>query len=94
MIEVKNLEDYACALGLAIIYFRVFKQHHIEAYKAGILPEDLQERLNVLVWDIDRMIRLYNLQIKDTVELLPDNIDFESNMNKLIQEHNAKNESV
>ena len=94
MLEIKSLEDYAIALCLAMVAFRDFKRHHIAAHKLGILPEDLQERLNVLVWDLDRMLRLYDLQMKDTMELLPDNTDFKSKINQIIQERNAKNESV
>lgn len=49
----------------------------VRAIEIGILPEDLNERANTIIWDIRRLIKLNQDQVEAVLELLPD--DFNAN---------------
>lgn len=73
--SLKSLEDYAIYLVSAMLTFKTLQNMQVRALEIGILPEDLSERVNTMVWDIRRLIKLYQEQTESVLELLPDDFN-------------------
>lgn len=74
--KVKSLEEYAILLASGLISLVTLQNIQVKAIKEGIMPEDMNERANTIIWDIRRQINMYQQQLNTTLELLPE--DFNS----------------
>jgi len=79
--KLKTLEEYAVCLVTGMFSLKTLENYHIRAIEIGILTEDLNCRANTIVWDMRRMLKLYQDQLESVLELLPD--DF--NTDKIIE---------
>lgn len=75
--NMKTLEDYAIALVTGLLTLKTLESFQIRSVELGILKEDQACRTNTIVWDIRRMLKLYQDQTESILELLPD--DFNAN---------------
>ena len=71
--SLKTLEDYAVFLTTGMLSLMTLQNFQVRAIKIGILPEDMMERANVIIWDIRRQIQSYQAQLESVLEMLPDN---------------------
>lgn len=73
--KLKTLEEYAIALVTGMFSLKTLENYHIRAIEIGILTEDLNCRANTIVWDMRRMLKLYQDQLEGVLELLPDDFN-------------------
>lgn len=81
--SLKTLEDLAVSLTVGILSLITLQNMQVRAIKIGIMPEDMAERANTIVWDIRRLISHYQGQLEATLELLPPEFDAVSTIEKL-----------
>ena len=85
--HMKSLEDYLIALVAGLISIKTLESFHAKAILLGILKEDQDCRANTAIWDCKRLQKIYMEQADSVLELLPDDISFDT-----IVSHLAKNE--
>lgn len=73
--NLKDLEGYAVSLAMGILSLSTLEKFHIRAVEIGILPEDLSCRSNTIVWDLRRLMKLYQDQLEGVLELVPDDFN-------------------
>lgn len=81
--KIKTLEEYAFSLVTGIISLKTLLEFHATAIKIGILSEDQECRANTIAWDCGRLFKLYKEQMESVLELLPENLNFDSIIEKL-----------
>jgi len=81
--SLKTLEDYAQSLLEGILSLKTLESFHIKAVEIGILPDDLSCRANTIIWDLRRDIKLYMEQLSSVLELVPDDFNEHSMIDKL-----------
>lgn len=81
--QMETLEQYAVALVVGLISLQSLVGFHKRALDLGILEEDEQCTLNTIVWDIERLTKLYNIQAASVLERLPDTISVQSILDSL-----------
>lgn len=92
--KMKSLEDYAIALVMGILSLKTLESFHVRAVDLGVLKEDHECRLNTIVWDLKRIMKLYNDQLASILELVPDDFNVESIMESLRQQELSKARSI
>lgn len=75
--NLKTLEDYAIALVTGILTLNTLQNMQVKAIEIGIMKEDMAERANTIIWDLRRLMKLFQNQTEAALELLPD--DFNAN---------------
>lgn len=75
--KMKSLEDYAISLVTGMVSLKTLENYHIRAYELGLFKEDHECRCNTIVWDLRRMIKLYQDQLESILELLPPEFQIE-----------------
>jgi hypothetical protein len=70
--SLKSLEDYAVFLTSGMLTLMTLQNIQVRALEIGIMPEDMSERANTMVWDVRRQIKMYKEQLESTLELLPE----------------------
>lgn len=81
--SLKSLEDYAVFLTSGIITLMTLQNIQVHAIKIGIMKEDMNERANTIIWDVRRQIKLYETQLNEVLELLPEDFTAESVIERL-----------
>ncbi len=69
--SLKSLEDLAVYLTVGMLSIMTLQNTQIRAIEIGIMKEDQAERANVMIWDLRRLINLYQTQLESVLELLP-----------------------
>lgn len=75
--SLKTLEDLAVHLSTGLYSLMTMHNFQVRAIEIGIMKEDMNERGNVISWDLRRLIKHYKEQLEEVLELLPD--DFNPN---------------
>ena len=88
------LEDYAVLMASALLSLQTLYNMQARAIEIGIMPEDLNERSNTIIWDLKRMINLHVQQLGAALELIPDDFDHDSIIKKLQQDELKKARSM
>lgn len=91
---MKTLEDYAISLVSGMLSIKTLEAFHTKAIEIGILPEDLNCRGNTIVWDMRRMLKLYQNQLGSVLEILPDDFNIEKIIEILKQQHITKARAI
>ena len=73
--SINNLEDIAVSLTSSLITLMTLHNLQVACVSKGILPEDMMERANTIAWDLKRLMKQYQQQLADTLDLLPDDFD-------------------
>ncbi len=81
--SLKSLDDYAVMLTANLITLLTLQNIQVRALEIGILSPALNERANTLIWDIRRLLNLYQTQLNEVLELLPDDFDGKEIISKL-----------
>ncbi len=81
--SLKTLEDYAIALASGMLSLKTLENFHIRAVEIGILSEELSCKANTIVWDLRRDIKLYQELLEGVLELLPDDFNAGSIIEKM-----------
>lgn len=81
--SLKSLEDYAVFLTSGIITLATLQNIQVHAIKIGIMKEDMNERANTIIWDVRRQIKLYEDQLRETLDLLPEDFTAEAVIERL-----------
>lgn len=84
--QIKSLEDYAVFLVTGMLSLKTLYNQQVRALEIGILPDDLAEKSNIVLYDIRRMINLYQQQTEEVLQLVPD--DF--NINTIVSNLKAR----
>lgn len=92
--SLKTLEDLIFHLGESKASLTTLYNYQKRAIEIGIMKEDMNERANTILWDIERLIKLYENQMVSVFELLPSTFNPEEVMKKLIAIHNKKAKSL
>jgi hypothetical protein len=85
--KMKNLDDYAFALVSGMITLKTLMEFQAQSMKLGILKEDQECRVNTILWDFNRISKLYQEQCASVLEMLPENFSFESIIEDLQKIH-------
>lgn len=91
--KMKSLDDYAMALLAGMISIKTLESFHVKAVSLGILKEDLECRANTIVWDLKRMLKLYQDQCESILDLLPTET-FEKAMKSLKEDIKTQKKSI
>lgn len=81
--SLKTLEDLAVFLSTAILSLATLHNTQIRAIELGIMKEDMNERANTISWDLRRLLKLYELQLVEVLEILPDGFSPHETIEKL-----------
>lgn len=102
-LDLKSLEDYLISLVMGGISLKTLREFHLTAMKLGVLTEDQNCRANTIIWDFNRLIKIYAEQMESISELLPEDFKADTILlkfleaerkraRKLIRDGKAKNE--
>ena len=92
--KLKSLEDYAVSLVSGMLSIKTLEEFHTRAIEIGILSEDLNCRGNTIIWDMRRMLKLYQDQLESVLELLPDDFNTDKILEMLKQQTLTKARSI
>lgn len=81
--SLKSLEDLAVLLASALLSLQTLHNAQVRAIEIGIMKEDMNERANTIAWDLRRLLQLYQTQLESVLELLPDDFNAISTIEKL-----------
>lgn len=73
--ELKTIEEYASSLLVALASLKTLEAYEIAAFKKGILDSDEYEASKTICWEIQRLLSLYQNQIKSVLERSSTNED-------------------
>jgi hypothetical protein len=88
--SLKTLEDYAVFLGSAMLSLLTLQNIQVRALEIGIMKEDQNERANTMIWEIRRLISLFQKQTDSIMEMLPDDFDAVKVIEKLKEKELTK----
>lgn len=83
---VTNLEDYAVYITLCTSSLKALSKMHFKALNAGIMPEDMECRSNLMILELARMQKIHTEQLIAIMELLPDDFDLSENVQNFMNE--------
>lgn len=66
--KIKTLEHYAASLISAMVTLRTLESFHIAAYNVGLLDEGEAETGQAMLWDLQRLQKLYRTQMDNILE--------------------------
>lgn len=92
--SLKSLEDYAVLLTSGMISLMTLQNIEVKALKIGIMKEDQAERSNTMVWELRRLMKLYQNQLESVLELLPDDFNGKAVIDKLKDQELTKARSM
>lgn len=81
--NLKSLEDLSVFLTAGMLSLMTLQNIQVRAIEIGIMKEDQNERANTIVWDIRRLINLYQTQLDSILELLPPEFNCVATIEKL-----------
>lgn len=73
-IEIDNLntlEDYAGMVVVAMLTLQTYHDVHVRAYNAGILDEGMIENVQSMLWEIERLVQMYERQLQFILDVIP-----------------------
>lgn len=73
--SLKSLEDLAVYLGAGRLSLKTLLIAQIQSIKIGIMPDDMNQRASNLVNQLQHLCKLYEDQLQDTLELLPEDFN-------------------
>lgn len=88
--SLKSLEDYAVFLTSGLITLMTLQNIQVHAIKIGILKEDMNERANTMIWDLRRQVKLYENQLSEVLDLLPEDFTADAVIERLKLKQIAK----
>lgn len=91
---LKTLEDYAIILTTNLITLLTLQNLQVRALEIGIMKEDMNERANTMIWDIRRLLKLYQTQLNEVLTLLPDDFNGEKIIKNLQEKELTKARSL
>lgn len=80
---LKSLEDMSVFLATGILSLNTLHNQQVRALEIGIMPEDAAERSNTMIWDLRRLMKLYQEQLETVWDLLPENFNAQEVITKL-----------
>ncbi len=92
--NLNSLEDLSIYLTTAIFTLMTLQNHQIKALEIGILKEDQAERANTIIWDLRRLLKMYQEQTQSVLDMLPDDFNHEAIIEKLKQRELTKARSM
>lgn len=81
--SLNSLEDLAVHLASGLMSLLTLQNMLVRALEIGIMKEDQAERTNTMIWDLRRLMKLYQEQTTSVLELLPENFNFDAIIAKL-----------
>lgn len=66
--NLSTLEQYGAALISGMIAIRTLEAFHLQAFKLGLLDEDEQETGKTICWELQRLLSLYQGQVKNVLD--------------------------
>jgi hypothetical protein len=81
--QLKNLDDLAVYLATGFLSLNTLHNNQVRAIQIGIMPEDLNERANTIAYDIRRLMKLYETQLGEVLNLLPDDFSAQDTIKNL-----------
>ncbi len=66
--KMQTIEDYGAALITGMISLKTLESFHFEAHKKGLLDEDEEETSKTICWEIQRLLALYQEQMKHVLD--------------------------
>ena len=66
--DLEDLEQYAAALVSSTISLKTLEGFHIAAFNKGLLDEDEAETAKTILWEIQRLLKLYKTQIENVLD--------------------------
>ena len=92
--SMKSLEDYAIFLISGILSLKTLHNLQVRAIEIGILKEDMAERANTALWDLRRLMQIYQEQVNTVLELLPEDFNGQAIIAKLQETEMKKARSM
>lgn len=83
--SLKSLEDLSVFLATGIFSLSTLHNLQVRALEIGILTEDAAERSNTMIWDLRRLMKLYQEQLETVWDLLPEEFNAQETIVKLKQ---------
>lgn len=84
--EMNSLEQYLFAIVTGMLSIKTIAEFHIQAIKLGILKEDQECRVNTIIWDCKRILKILQDQAESIKELLPDEFSIENVIKELAKQ--------
>lgn len=81
--SLKSLEDLSVFLTSGMMSLMTLQNLQVRAIEIGIMKEDMNERSNTIIWDLRRLIKNYQIQLEEVLELLPPDFNAEATIDKL-----------
>lgn len=92
--SLKTLEDYSVFLTSGMLSLMTLQNIQVRAIEIGIMKEDQAERANTIIWDIRRLINLFQKQTDSVLEMLPDDFNHVAIIEKLMKANVKKARSL
>lgn len=73
--KMNSLEHYAMSLMTGMLSLKTLENFHIRAIDLGLMPEDMMCQANTMVWDIRRLLKIYQNQMECALELIGGDFD-------------------
>ncbi len=87
---LNTLEDYEVLLVTAMMNLTTLQNLQVRAIEIGIMKEDMVERANTIIWDLRRLLTLYQNQSEATLELVGGSINVEATIDRFRKESGLK----
>lgn len=84
-----SLEQYAPLIGIWIDSLCTINNLHVNAEKAGIMPEHMMQNCSVIKEHLKNIMKLHVDQLFYALELLPKDFKGSQELNKMIKKHNS-----
>lgn len=92
--SLKTLDDYAVILTTNLITLLTLQNLQVRALEIGIMKEDMNERANTIIWDLRRLLKLYQIQLNEVLSILPDDFNGEKIIKNLQEKELTKARSL
>lgn len=66
--KMETLEQYAASLLYGIVSLRTLEEYQTRAFKLGLYDEDEEETSKTIIWEIQRLLALYQAQMGHILE--------------------------
>jgi hypothetical protein len=91
---MKSLEDYAISLVTGLLSLQTLHAFQKKAIDLGSLKDDQEQRINTILFDLIRLMKIYRDQTESVLELLPDDYNFDTIIAKLKETELTKARSM
>lgn len=88
--KMKTLEEYVTSLVTGFISLKTLETFHVEAIHKGLLDQDESETATTILWELKRLMKLYQGQAHHVFARIPDEINMESVIQKLKEQTLSK----